>query len=105
VPRSLKNTKNQEFLARPTEIKLGDSGEVWQGVIMTNPKNRNENDVGFSWNSRTQRSKQRIFGRSLCFVPSSSTLSLFILPHCALSFYRSHTASSDSANDSDHEDR
>jgi hypothetical protein len=63
LPRSLKNTKNQEFLARPTEIKLGDSGEVWKGVIMTNPKNRNENDVGFSWNSRTQKSKQRIFGR------------------------------------------
>jgi hypothetical protein len=29
---------------------------------MTNPKNRNENDVGFSWNIRNQKQKQR-FGR------------------------------------------
>lgn len=49
-------------MARPTEIKLGDSGEVWKGVIMTNPKNRNENDLGFTWNSQNLKPKRR-FGR------------------------------------------
>ncbi len=59
----MKNTKHQEFVARPTEIKLGDSGEVWKGVIMTNPKNRNENDLGFSWNGQINTKQKRRFGR------------------------------------------
>jgi hypothetical protein len=69
--RSLKNTKHLEFVARPTEIKLADSGEVWKGVIMTNPKNRNENDVGFSWNVRNQKQQRKRFGRWLALSASA----------------------------------
>mmetsp|Transcript_24677 Transcript_24677/g.36360 ORF Transcript_24677/g.36360 Transcript_24677/m.36360 type:complete len:1256 (+) Transcript_24677:1756-5523(+) len=65
-PKRLSYTKHQEFVARPTEMVLTESGEVWKGVIITNAKNRNDNMLsGFNWTSQNVKwDKRKSLGRS-----------------------------------------